>query len=198
MRKIWIGTTAIVCSFVAIMCFWPRKPQPSIMAPDGSVIRFEGVTHGTNVFVYGNLFERTWGKVMKGRVINFPGWRLHGPYVATPQNPVLPETLCLHFLVESAQVGGVVSSGSSRKGQSVNDVDIHFVGNTNVALRSTGTSSGGFSDRNGLVRIDFLPIYFSDKITNSSSFQVMASTPGNTVGLGKFEIPPFPKFKPPQ
>ena len=123
------------------------------MAPDGSVIRFAGVTYGTNVFVYGNLLERTWGMVMKGREINFPGWRLHGPYVATQQNPVLPETLCLHFLVETAQVGGVVSSGSSRKGQSVNGVDIHFAGNTNVALRSTGVSGSGFSDRIGLDRI---------------------------------------------
>lgn len=198
MTKVWIGATAIALSSVAIMCFWPRNPQPSIMTPDGSVIRFEAVTYGTDLFVYGNLFERTWGKVMKGRGINFLGWRLHGPYVATQQVPVLPQTVCLHFLVERAKGGRVHFSGSSQKGQSINGVDIHFVGNTNVALRSTALSGGGVSPRIELARIYLLPVYFSDQITNSSSFQVVASTPGNSVELGKFEIPPFPKFKPTQ
>jgi hypothetical protein len=181
-RKKWIGTL-VVCAVVLVLLFVPRKDRPSIISSGGAKIRFDGVTSGTNAFVFGNAFERAWGKVMGTREYEFMGKRIGGPYIS-PGSPT-PGFLFVHFSVtyphppDSFELSAKV--GSDR--DSINDIGIAFLG-SNTVYRATGGGNAGFANKQAFATLDlYIPGSQKDTI------RMVASSSSNSVELGRFEIP---------
>src|SRR5262245_4318237 len=98
MRKICTCAELLIGATLVLIILALHKSQSLIVAPDGTVIRFAGVTYGTNDFVYGSLFERTWGRVTKNLAFRIGGMRIHGPYVESQWD--FPQAAHVYFCVE--------------------------------------------------------------------------------------------------
>jgi hypothetical protein len=183
-RKKWIGGALVVCAIALVIVFLPREVRPSIVSSGGAVIRFEGVVSGTNAFVFGNAFERAWGKVLGNRQYAFLGKRIGGPYIGSYGSPN-PGFVFAYFSVTYANPADGVNL-SIKLGQdrdAINDVGIAFLGSDTV-FHATGSGSSGFGNRQSFATLDlFIPG------TQQDTIRIVATSPSNSVELGRFEIP---------
>ena len=160
--KTWkrsLAAIAVACVVGMLLCLFPPASKRSVKLLDGSILKLEGVSYGTNEFVVGRLFERAVYKFTRRRL----GSKILGiqfcPPVVTPSGPTALALNCrncfhFHFTHTKGPPVGSSLSGNS-KGVTFNGTLIEVFADNGERLPSLGVMGTCCSPNTAYGRFSF-------------------------------------------
>jgi hypothetical protein len=189
-RIVFIGAISLV-GIVALFIFLPHRGYPSIRLSNGSTLRLEGVTYGTNVFVGGHWLHRAIFKGT-GRVIDPKFLRpvLGRPFLPRFGAPYKSGSITLNFSLNHKKDAGQLSGSGGRNGAEVNGVGLRLFDSEGTMLECSRISGFGHSETKAYSTLTFsLPKLTGDYFRLETVYPLGANSQTN-----EYLIPsPIPK-----